>query len=239
MRSQSLQMGTQRAIDTMGWVHAKIDQLRIRSLPASKRDQLAGACWHIALEHAMGVTLLVEQHLDGSALAMMRLLFESWIRGVWLKRAATDAQLDAAGRDVFPSFAKIVEDIEKKEAFGGGPILSGIKQRTWSRLCSYTHTGYQQIGARLTSEGPAYGYTDAEILDALRWAESIGLMVAMLLAGLADNNEVLSELAERLHGEDSGAAEADRVDGPHGTATRRNPDATTTDRGFIKVDVSD
>jgi hypothetical protein len=29
----------------------------------------------------------------------------------------------------------------------------GHRQQWWNTLCSYTHTGYQQIGARWTSEG--------------------------------------------------------------------------------------
>ena len=97
--------------------------------------------------------MLVEEKLFASALALVRPLFESYLRGTWLLNAAAEAQIDDAGRDRFPGAGDMVGDLEKV-----GLSLTHVKQQWWKTLCSYTHTGYQQIGARLTSEGLGSNY---------------------------------------------------------------------------------
>jgi hypothetical protein len=52
-----------------------------------------------------------------------------------------------------------------------------------------THTGYQQIGARLTPEGLGYAYDDMEIAEALGCAMGISLAVVGEFANLAGDRE--------------------------------------------------
>jgi hypothetical protein len=65
------------SIAVMEWVYSNIHGVRIPILPTSKRAQLAGACWHGAIEPAQAIVVLVAEGLYGSALAMQRPLFES------------------------------------------------------------------------------------------------------------------------------------------------------------------
>ena len=45
----------------------------------------------------------------------MRLPFEAYVRGMWLMHAATDDDIDRAGRDQFPNdFNRIVAEIDEK-----------------------------------------------------------------------------------------------------------------------------
>jgi hypothetical protein len=110
---------------------------------------------------------------------------------LWLLYAATESELDKAGNDQFVNdfFGKIVTDLEQPGRFENG-ALSHLKGDTWRRLCSYTHTGYQQIGARLTSSGLGYQYDESEILGALNVADSISLMSTIELAGLAKDEQL-------------------------------------------------
>lgn len=112
--------------------------------------------------------------------------------------AATDDEVDRAGRDQFPNdFNRMVDGVEKAGHIVGGALV-GLKKDSWSRLCSFTHTGYQQIGARLTPEGLGYDYQDGEILQALEWADGITLMSLMAFAGLTANETLANEALEYL-----------------------------------------
>ena len=79
------------------WVQSKLNGMKIPQLPDDKRSQLASACWHVAIDHSMAIVVLVRETLHGSALALIRPLFEAYIRRMWLMYAATD-DIDRAGR---------------------------------------------------------------------------------------------------------------------------------------------
>ena len=197
--------------DVLLWVHANLDGLKISKLPDDKRTQLASACWHVAVEHAQAIVVLVHERLYGSASTMIRPLFEAFVRGLWLLHAASDDEVDRAGRDQFQrDFGKMIAELEKPGRLPVG-MLSGLKGRTWSRLCSFTHTGYQQIGARLTTEGLGYDYQDSEILEALRWADMIALWSVAAFANLADNQPLVRAVLDRLRSPAS-VDEADSAD---------------------------
>ena len=47
-----------------------------------------------ALEHHEAIWLLSERNLNGSALAMVRLVWDAMLRAVWLNACATDEQIE-------------------------------------------------------------------------------------------------------------------------------------------------
>ena len=65
-------------------------------------------------------TILVEEKLNASALALERAVFESYLRGSWLLYAATDAQMDEAGRDRCPENNVMLDGLDK----AGMPLTS-------------------------------------------------------------------------------------------------------------------
>jgi hypothetical protein len=168
--TEAVLLRLQTSDDVVRWVHTNLDGARVPALPDEKRVQLAAACWHVAIDHQIAIVVLIHETLHASALALMRPAVEAYVRGLWLLYAATAQDLDSAGRDQFPNdfFGKMVVDLERPGRFDHG-ALSLLKGDTWRRLCSYTHTGYQQIGARLTASGLGYDYEDDEILGAASW----------------------------------------------------------------------
>ena len=181
----------------MSWYYSKLVGVEIPQLPNSKRLQLASACWHVTIEHAMAIVELVRATLHGSALALIRLMYEAYVRGMWLMYAATDEDIDRAGRDKFPPNSVIVTALEKSPHFSAHPF-SDLKNQSWERLCSFTHTGYQQIGARLTPQGLGYDYQDSEILEALLWADTIALAAAAAVAIEAQNDPLAQEVWRKI-----------------------------------------
>ena len=181
----------------VSWYYSKLVGMKIPQLPNSKRLQLASACWHVTIEHSTAIVELVRATLHGSALALVRLMYEAYVRGMWLMYAATDEDIDRAGRDKFPPNPVIVTALEKSPHFSSHPF-SDLKNQSWKRLCSYTHTGYQQIGARLTSQGLGYDYQDSEILEALLWADTIALAAVAAVAIEAQNDPLAQEVWRKI-----------------------------------------
>jgi hypothetical protein len=200
----NVQARLQQSEEVLLWVHSRLEGLKIRDLPHVKRLQLAMACCHVAVEHAQAIVVLLRNGLLGSALALKRPLFEAYVRGMWLAYAATDGQVDDAGRDKFPpKFKTLTDDLEQPGKLPPG-LLSDIRASWWKRMCSLTHSGYQQIGARLTPDGLGNNYEDSEVIEALTWADMITLMAAIEFAGAANDEPLAGAALDRLRSMDLG-----------------------------------
>lgn len=115
-------MKTQEAISLsdglINWIDKSIDGIDI---PSETRFRLAGACLGVALEHHKAIILLIKHRLYGSAFAMVRPLFESYVRGVWLHRCASDSDINLFTADKLNySFGKLIQDVETLPGFDVG-----------------------------------------------------------------------------------------------------------------------
>jgi hypothetical protein len=176
------------------WVQANLESLTLRKIQGDKRSALAAACWHTAIEHDQAIVMLAIDELHGSMLALVRPLFESYVRGMWLMHAASEAEVDRAGADQFPHDCdQMIEALERK-----GVTLSSVESQSWSRLCSFDHTGYERIATRLSAAAIGPQFEDAEIVDVLTWGNSVALLSAIATASLSDNGEVAVEALNLL-----------------------------------------
>ena len=179
---------------TLIWVADQLNGVRLPRLPQEKRLQLAAACHHIAIEHGGAIVVLTQEKCFGSALALQRPLVEAYERGLWLRAAATDEEVDLAGKDKFPSNKDIVESLRSAIDIEFAYLANGL----WSTLCSYTHTGFQQIGALLSPEGLKSNYRLDEIRQVLRSSDMIQLASAIELAAAAGETALATAVLQRL-----------------------------------------
>ena len=179
---------------TLIWVADSITGQRLPDLPHDKRLQLAAGCLHMAIEHGQAIVVLTQEKCFGSALALQRSLFEAFSRGLWLRYAAADEEVARAGRDKFPSNSKIVDALTPR--FDAN--FSYLTVESWRTLCSYTHTGFQQIGARLSGDGLRSNYWLDEVQQALRSSDLIQLASATELAVAAGNEPLAKNISGRI-----------------------------------------
>jgi hypothetical protein len=186
--------------ETLLWIQASLNGLKIQRLPSEKRIQLSAACWHVGIEHGQAIVVLIHKKLFGSALALERPLAEAYVRGLWLHDAASDQQVDDAGRDRFPNdlFGQIVGGLEKAVGESVPIFSSEVFRDFWKQMCSQTHTGWKQIGARLTPNGLDSDYPESQLIAALWWADSIALLSAVALAQLAGRADVAEQAQVRF-----------------------------------------
>jgi hypothetical protein len=182
-----------RCKESILWVQQHLDGLTLAN--PCKRSHLSGGCLHASIEHGMAILILVGEGLYGSALALMRLQFEAYVRGIWLAQCASDSEVDKAGQDEFPKMQPMIGALEKPGLLGD--FMSTIKSGGWEALNSLTHTGYQQIGPRLNKDGIGSYFDDDQIRKASHWAEALTILGAVGFAGLAENDQLALALLNR------------------------------------------
>ena len=191
----NIQGPLKRSEDTLIWVQEHLDGLHIGE--GNKRVHLAARCLHTAVEHGQAIVVLVAEGLSGSALALVRLQFEAYVRGIWLLHGATDQSVDRAGRDKFPyKMEEMITDLEQPGRFDAG-ILSRVKAGWWALLNSLTHTGYLQIGARLSAAGIGSNFEEGQVRDALNWADALAILAVVGFAEIAKNETLARAALER------------------------------------------
>jgi len=191
-------MRVERAIkkseELIQWLDSKLDGLTI---PSAERCRLAAGCLDMALEHQKSIILLTAHYLFGSAATLVRLQFESYVRGIWLLFCASETQLEKFKNDKLDrKFGHLIEDIEKLEAYNTG-TLSHVKKVSWDVMNSFTHSGFYQVVRRNMAEEIIPNYTDEELLDALSSADSFGILTAIEIANMAKNEKLTQEIFER------------------------------------------
>ena len=186
----NIQGPLKRSEDTVVWVQQHLDGLHIGE--GNKRVHLAAGCLDTAVEHGQAIVLLVAEGIYGSALALVRLQFEAYVRGSWLLHGATDESVDRAGRDEFPPMGEMITNLEQPGCFDVG--ISRVKAVSWDLLNSLTHTGYLQIGARLSAAGIGSNFKESHVRYALNWADVLAILAVVGFAVIA-KNETLSRLA--------------------------------------------
>jgi hypothetical protein len=177
------------------WLDEQINGIEFKS---EVRPQLAGSCLDLALEHQKAIVILVSQSFYGSAFALVRPIFESYVRGTWLYHCASDTDLQLFLDDKLDqSIDKLIKAIEKLPGYNRG-VLSRVKMEAWSAMCSYTHSGYLAARRRLTEDAITPSYTEDQILEVLRSANSLGMMAAIELAQMADNLVLAQTLLDKF-----------------------------------------
>lgn len=165
----------------------------------SERNRTAGASFGIALDHHGAIVLLTKNSLYSSGFALLRCLFEAYLRGLWLKHCATGAQVTAFYKGVEPPKTMLAE-IESTAEFSNR-VLSRIKEDRWRTMCDFTHTGGLHLQRWQSEEAIEPTFREAELDECLNFAELIGAMSALELAQLATNSDdgasVLALMGER------------------------------------------
>ena len=158
------------------------------------RNRLAGASFSIALDHHAGIAILLHNNRIAPAFALVRILFEAYVRGRWLADCASEDKLtEAAAGGKLPFIDEMISALENGSRVEEH-VLSRSKKANWHALCGFTHTGGNHLQRFQTSDGIEANYDPGEISEALDFSDAMALLSATGIAGLA----LQSDLAERL-----------------------------------------
>ena len=177
------------------WADSKIDGLEVSS---DDRPRIVASCLDMALEHQKAIILLIANKLYGSAFALIRLLFEAYVRGLWLNYCANDKEIKKFKKGkIDKEFGKLIEDIEKIDGYNVG-TLSKAKKAGWKVMNSFTHSGFNQIVRRNTTSTIEPNYEEAEIEEAISFTNAVGLLSCLEISFLAKKNDLSIEILEKI-----------------------------------------
>jgi hypothetical protein len=174
----------QKSEELTDWIRSTLNNLEV---VWQERSILSFGCLDLAIEHREGIVLLITQGLCGPAFALVRSVFESYIRGIWLRRCAKGSDIEAFKRDKFnKKFEDLIIDIERIEEFKHG-ILLRLKNQAWKIMNSYTHSGIQHVLRRIKSDTLQPNYDKGAIEEALNCTNALALLSLLEIAILSTN----------------------------------------------------
>jgi hypothetical protein len=174
-------------IEMLNFIEVEIDKVRITT--SETEIKAAATLLVTTVDHAQGIRFLLERTAYPSASALMRVLFETYIRAMWLWKCADENQVDSfinedkvvskTGKNIY--FRDLVKAVE--QAHGFPEYLSKIQENTWKGLNSLTHGGSIQLRRNFDGQTIKHCY-DEEIVDEL--IEFSTMLTCMAFAGLMD-----------------------------------------------------
>lgn len=180
-----------KAVDWLNESNKLIDAV---SFTATHRTRVSVGLLHLSLEHQRGIIALVDDQIYGSALALIRPQFESYVRGVWYNWCATDHQVSNFLEGKQPEKIQIlIDSIEKLETYQE-KALSSIKTKIRNVLNDYTHGGAIQIKTRNTKDEIVHNYSPEHIVGVVQASVGLAYSASVELAKIADNTELASNL---------------------------------------------
>ncbi|MGO4412454.1 hypothetical protein AB4Z27_05815 [Cupriavidus sp. KB_39] len=194
----AVEMELERLFDLAKWLDDCGGAVQI---PSNQREVLAGGCLDQTLEHQRAILLLTLSGLHGSAHALGRSVFESFTRGMWLYRCASDDQVMAFANEDHKSLPHLrdaslfVRDIERALDHTSD-VLGNFRDRYWKILCAFAHTGAMQAGRRF-GEDESRGYLVDEVIFLLREAAFLGLFAMLEIAWIGGQRDVAQAVADR------------------------------------------
>lgn len=93
-------------------VNARIDEILSGEYSDERRLTLPLAYLRLSLDHHRAIILRMRSELYGSAMALVRIVFEAMIRAHWVAKCASDAQVEQLAEDDKFKFPKM-DDMAK------------------------------------------------------------------------------------------------------------------------------
>ncbi len=165
------------------------------------RTRAAAAAFGITQDHHHAIVVLLKNTFYSSSVALLRSVYESYLRGLWLKRCATDVEVQhfMEGNDP-PKNPILVAAIEALPEFGEG-TLSLIRRNAWSAMCDFAHTGGLHLQRWQSQYGIEPNFDAAELEECLNYSELLAAMSGLEVVQMSEDGNtgetVLSLIEKR------------------------------------------
>lgn len=162
-------------------------------LPRTDRVMVASSYYSICMEHYRSIITLLELQLYSSASALLRSLFESYVKGMWFYYCSNAKNIDRLRKDEFEKpFGALISEIENEKGKG----LSNAKRILWRTLNGLTHSGAGQVSRRISGEVIGSNFDERFIEDVKNFTNNYGLLVAGELALISNDRRAQNVVLE-------------------------------------------
>lgn len=169
----------------------------------SDRVRVSKIMCSVSLEHAESLKILLATRNFTSALGLLRLQFESLVKGMWVLYAASDiavskltAKLNEENQkraNNLPMLSEMISQLEKKAPKNAvGPILE-FKEYSWKPLSSYVHGGLHAVDRH------SKGYPVAMLEQVLKASNGVNGLVAVFGSILTGQTNLTKDVYKSFH----------------------------------------
>ena len=118
-----------------------------RQVEATIRNRIAISLFRLSLEHSAGILVLCEQGLVRTAMSLLRLQLEAYVRAEWFHFRANENDIARfLKHSEPPKFGEMISALEEHPPFDGNH-LSRSKVDFWRIFNDFTHGGTLQVDA--------------------------------------------------------------------------------------------
>jgi hypothetical protein len=182
-------------VELIRWIDESLANLQ---LSADERSMLAIGCFDVALETQAAIATLFTSQLYAPMFALLRVLTEALVRGLWLQHCATESQLSKFKRGKIDlEFGELISQVESQIG-STVPTLSNLKANAWTALNGFTHTGFVQVSRRHSPGEVRANYPDGELKQSQSLSGALGLVAAGQLVAMSGSQQLLEAMMERM-----------------------------------------
>ncbi|HDY7676836.1 TPA: hypothetical protein RQJ96_004324 [Vibrio vulnificus] len=152
----------------------------------------------VSLEHAESLKILLATRNFTSALGLLRLQFESLVRGMWVLYAASDIAVSKLTAELneenqrrannLPMLSEMISQLEKKAPKNAVDPILEFKEYSWKPLSSYVHGGLHVVDRH------SKGYPIAMIEQVLKASNGVNGLVAVFGSILTGQTNLTQEV---------------------------------------------
>ena len=178
-------------IETLDMIESEITDLKIKTNDLAVKT--SGTLLAVTLDHAQGIKFCLMNSAYPSAFSLLRILFETYIRAMWLGKCANSVQLEnyiendkiisSENKKIF--FGDLVAEVESSYQLPS--YFTEIKKNIWSGLNSLTHSGNIPLHKNFDGKSIGHTYEDEDINEAVDFSTMVSCMAFAGLCDLATN----------------------------------------------------
>lgn len=165
----------------------------------SRKSEASRIACSISIEHSISIKRLIDLKLFTSAIALIRLQYEAVVRSQWIYHVASDSEVAKVWNELTPEtvdagnkLPMLSDMIKSLDNSSLSPsilnMLKECKEYSWKPTSSFIHCGIHAVHRH------DRGYPLLLIEQNIRQSNSLLFISAMMLAQLAQNQQVAHEV---------------------------------------------
>jgi hypothetical protein len=180
-------------IELLNFIEKKLSDVHLTT--DKNNIKAAATLLTVTIDHAQGIRILLSNSGYPSAAALMRVVFETYIRAMWIWKCADENQIDAfINKDKIISsegkpihFKDLVKSVENSHEM---PVyLSEIQANFWSGLNSLTHGGNIQLARNFDGKTIQHCYDDDLVNELIEFTTMLTCLAFSGILDIADNKD--------------------------------------------------
>lgn len=166
---------------------------------SSLKNDIIVAYFDIVMEHHQSIILLINHNLNGSASSLVRPLYETYMRFLYVCILDSENDIQKISKDKFGFGTMHDMTIAIDEAYDTEDnFFKNFKENMWSAANGYVHSGLPQLSRRFKDNMVQQGYIEEEKIEVLKSVNIQLMLMGIAFFKVLDDNDKAIEVEEYL-----------------------------------------